>query len=223
LFDDLCWAREVKKAFDNGIGEVIKTAIDLNARISKLPPVGIPGALVAETETVRLELAALISREDFFDNMPSMQGQSAELKTLVEKAAKKFLQNQTENLKDKKSRLQSLSEWNLLGAEDKARIGAELDSLKVQASMDINGIEKLLRDSYYFANELERIEKEIGTLAEPGDAGDEGEPGGDSVVGVTLDAPRMITSAESLNEFIQKLESLKTQLKEGLIIKITWR
>ena len=28
LFDDLCWAREVKKAFDNGIGDIIKTALD---------------------------------------------------------------------------------------------------------------------------------------------------------------------------------------------------
>ena len=45
----------------------------------------------------------------------------------------------------------------------------------------------------------------------------------DGVVDITLDAPKRITSAESINELIQKLESLKAQLKEGLIIQITWR
>lgn len=223
LFDDLCWAREVKKAFDNGIGKIIKTAGDLNSRIPKLPPAGIPGALVSETEAVRSELAGLISLEDFFDHMPAMQGLLTELKSMIEKSAKKFLQTQADKLGDNKARLQNLPEWSLLGAEDKTRVGVELDALKVEASMDLNGIDKLLNDSYYFNNELERIEKEIIALVEPGGGGGSGEPRGEDVVDVTMDAPKMITSAESLNELIQKLESLKAQLKEGLIIKITWR
>jgi len=112
-------------------------------------------------------------------------------------------------------------EWGLLGTDDKVRLVAELETLTVDAGNDLNGIKKLINDGYLFASELSRIEKEIKGLAEK--FGEEDENGDTSVVDVTLDAPKLVSSANALNDLIQKLQELKTQLEEGIIIKITWR
>ena len=164
LYDDLCWAREVKKAFDNGIGEIIRSARELLTEIPKLPAAGIPGALVADTESSRSELAEDIAREDFFNHMPAMQNRIADIKGKVEQAAIQFIEEQAQKLEDDKARLQNLPEWGLLGTDDKVRLVAELESLSVDDSNDLNGIKKLINDGYLFANELSRIEKEIKAL-----------------------------------------------------------
>ena len=223
LFDDLCWARDVKKAFDNGIGDVIRSASDLISEIPKLPNAGIPGALVADTEPDRSDLSELIGGDDFFDQMPAMQTRLAELNSKVENAAAEFIKVQASKLDEQKVMLQILPEWGLLGAEDRAHVGAELDALTVEASIDLNGIRKLLNDSYFFDSELARIEQEIIDLSDPGEGGGGEKPGGEEVVSITLEVPKLIKSADNLDALIQKLELLKVQLQEGLTIKITWR
>lgn len=221
LYDDLCWAREVKKAFANGIDEIIRSAREFLTEIPKLPAAGIPGGLVADTEFSRSELAEYIAREDFFNHMPAMQNRIADINGKVEQAAIQFIEEQAQKLEDDKARLQDLPEWGLLGTDDKVRLVAELETLTVDAGNDLNGIKKLINDGYLFASELSRIEKEIEALAEK--FGEEDQNGDTSVVDVTLDAPKLVSSADALNDLIQKLQELKTQLEEGIIIKITWR
>jgi hypothetical protein len=52
LFNDLQWARNVKKAFDDGIDTVIEALRRHLAEIAALPAVGVPGQLAANTEQV---------------------------------------------------------------------------------------------------------------------------------------------------------------------------
>ena len=220
LFEDLKWAREVKKAFDNGIGGIVQSARELLTEIPKLPAAGIPGKLVAGTEADRAELVECIGREDFFNHITAMQHRVSMIKTIVESAAGDFLRENIQKLEAEKLRLQSLSEWALLGTDEKARLGAELDALIVEATCDLNGIKKLINDGYYFASVIDRIEAEIKTLA-----GDGGGGGGDGpgFFDVVLEVPRLVTTADGLDDLIQKLQDLKIQLQEGSAIKITWR
>jgi Family of unknown function (DUF6079) len=221
LYDDLCWARDVKKAFDNGIGEIIQSARELLAEIPKLPASGIPGVLMLNTESSRSELAEYIAREDFFNHMPSMQNRIINIKGKVEQAAIQFIEEQDKKLENDKTRLQDLPEWGILGTDDKVRLVAELESLRVDVGNDLNGIKKLINDGYLFSNELSRIEKEIKTLAEK--VGKKGENGDTDIVDVTLEVPKLVSSVNALNALIQKLQELKTQLEDGFTIKITWR
>jgi len=153
--------------------------------------------------------------------MPAMQNCIADIKGKVEQAAARFIEGQTQKLEDDKARLQDLPEWGLLGTDDKVRLVAELETLTVEVSADLNGIKKLINDGYLFAIELSRIENEIKALAEK--VGEEDENGDASVVDVILDAPKLVSSEDMLNDLIQKLQELKTQLKKGITIKITWR
>lgn len=223
LYDDLCWAREVKKAFDNGIGDIIRTGRELLSEIPKLPAAGIPGTLVSDTETERTELTEQIDREDFFNHMADMQNRIADISGEAGKAAKAFEKEQMENLESEKSRLQKLPEWGLLSTEDKARLGSELDAITIEAYADLNGLKKLINEAFSISSEISRIEKEILELAAKEEGGGDGGGGDTDIIDVALDAPTLIASADVLDTLIQKLEELKGQLREGKQIKITWK
>lgn len=222
LYNDLCWAREVKKAFDNGIGDVVKKARELLTEIPKLPATGTPGELVNVTESQRMELEGQIAREDFFNHMADMQNSIADINGQVEKAAEKFIAECTLNLEKEKAKIPNMPEWARLGTEDKTRLAGEIDKLAVTADANLNGIQKLLNDSFYFSNEIARLIKEIQTLAR--EKGDEDDGDNETeVIDVTLDAPTIIQSADTLDDLIRQLEALKTSLDQGKSIKITWR
>lgn len=224
LYEDLCWARELKKAFDNGVGDIVQNARELLSEIPKLPPAGIPGALVTGTESARNDLIEQISRDDFFDHMTDMQSLITSISVEVETAAANFVAEQAATLENKKSELQKMPEWGLLGTDDKARLGAEMDALTVNVDADLNGIKKLLNDSYLFNSEVERINKEIKKLAEESIKESGGSDGGAPQMSeVALNAPTIIQSVDILNDFIQQLEALKATLAEGKPIKIIWR
>jgi hypothetical protein len=178
--------------------------------------------LVLETETDRADLNEQIGREDFFDHMAEMQNRIAEISGKVAKAATEFAKEQADNLNSEKARLQKLSEWSLLGTEDKARLGEELDAITVKADGDLNGLKKLINDDYFVSSEISRIENEIKNLAAARED-DESGNGDNQLIEVSIDVPTIVASTDVLTDLIQRLEDLKNQLQEGKSIKINWR
>lgn len=227
LHEDLLWAREVKKAFDNGIGRRIREALVLLAEIPKLPSVGIPGQLVADTETERTALRDRIDRDDFYRHMADMQSLIAGIRNRIETAAHDFAEEQAATLESKKKAIRGSAEWALLGAEDRDRLGAELDALVVaSATPDLDGLRKRMADEYLFGKEIERIQREMEKLVRetpPPDDGDDEFPGGGNVMSVSLEVPRQVDSPEALDDLIRELEALKARLEPGLSILIRWR
>jgi len=213
LYDDLCWAREVKKAFDNGIDEVIRKSNTALSKILSLPDIGIPGRLIAETRTDREQLSEYIGREDFYKYMPEIQNSLQGINTKVEAAVSDLIQEQGKWLETEKARIQNLPEWSFLGTDDKSRLGAELDALKVLSVTDLVGLQELVNSRYVLQDRLGYIESEIQELAYP-KLIDE--------VEVSLNAPRFVTSWEEIEALISRLEELKTQLAEGITLRITW-
>jgi hypothetical protein len=200
----------------------VKKARELLTEIPKLPATGTPGELVNVTESQRMELEGQIAREDFFNHMADMQNSIADINGQVEKAAEKFIAECTLNLEKEKAKIPNMPEWARLGTEDKTRLAGEIDKLAVTADANLNGIQKLLNDSFYFSNEIARLIKEIQTLAR--EKGDEDDGDNETeVIDVTLDAPTIIQSADTLDDLIRQLEALKTSLDQGKSIKITWR
>ncbi len=223
LFDDLCWAREVKAAFANGIDEKIKEANILLAEIPELPDIGITGSIITETQDLRTELANYINREDFYKFQPEIQQRISAITKIIADKAAEFSSQQQQALENEKSSLTSLHQWSLLGEEDKNRLGAELDGLEVSAATDLDGIKKIINDQFAINTELKRIEEEIRNLAEQqvpsGGENDDREP--DKVKTISL--PRQITSPEQMDSIINQLEQARQALVEGLKITITWQ
>jgi len=219
LFDDLCWAKDVRKAFDNGIGEKLKKAKILLTEIPELPNIDVPGELIADTAGIRDELSGNIDRDDFYKSQTQIQQKISEIESKISAKAAIFKDRQQKELESEKKRLMSLHEWNLLGEEDKNRLGAELEKLEVAASNDLGGIKKLIKDQYVISAELKRIEQEIYDLAEPPPPPPP-EPDEEEKI---LVLPSQRPSPEELMSFIKQLEEARSELEKGQKIKIIWQ
>lgn len=215
LFDDLYWAREVKKAFDNGIGLIVKQAIKLLDEIPKLPDTGVPGTLISETQGLRDGLNDDLQRNDFYNYMPQMQNSITEIEACVSVAASEFIKQQTDDLTARISRLLSLPEWNQLGTEDKNRLGSELDELKVEAKLDLDGLRQLINNDYDLNNQLRRFESEIIELAKI--------PSDEEIQEVIIPLPRGDLTTTVVEELVAKLQEVRAMLDDGKRVKITWR
>ena len=221
LFDDLCWAREVKKAFDNGIAAVVRQANQFLSEIPGLPNIGINGQLIADTESDRNLLSEHLKRDDFYQHMPTMRNTITEIEGQIKKAVEKLNEEQTEDLKKKIPRLQSLPEWSRLGTEDKVRIGGELDRLAITVDLNIAGLRRLINQQFIITRELQRLEAEIRELGTPKKIPDEG-GGEEVVVEVTLSAPTSFGAIEELDDFLAKIQEIRKQLTEGRKVTIKW-
>lgn len=228
LFDDLSWAKDVSKAFDNGIGEKIKKAKILLTEIPDLPDIGIPGRLIAETTSLRDELSEHIERDDFYKSQTQIQQRISDIESKISAKASLFNEQQKEELDLEKKHLMSLYEWTLLGEEDKNKLGAEINDLEVVSTNDLVGIKKLIKDQYVISAELKRIEAEIKELAKrqeeadiPG-GGDNGEGEGDITIR-TVNLPRQNSSSKDIQLVINQLEEIRGDLEKGIKIKIIWQ
>ena len=219
LFDDLCWAKDVKKAFDNGIGKKVKNANTLLTEVPELPDIGIPGELIAETKSARDELSEHIKRDDFNKYQTQIQQRISDIESKISTTAALFNDQQKEELESEKKRLMSLHEWTMLGEEDKNRLGTELNELGIAATNDLAGMKKLIKDQYVISAELKRIEKEIYALAEPPP---EPPPQPDEEEKVMV-LPSQRPSPKELVAFIQQLEEARVGLEKGQKIKIIWQ
>jgi len=218
LFNDLRWAREVRKAFDGGVEDDVSRAKRLLSAIPELPDSGAPGQLRTETESARSQLSEHLKREDFYDHIPEIRNLTSAVDARVRESAEKLGAELAEDLGRKTSRLQSAPDWGKLGTADKVRLGAELDRLKITVAPHIDGLRRLLTQQYQINRELERVEKEIRTLAQVTPP----LPGTKDIVDVTLQAPREFGSPEELNAFIATLQQISESLATGAKVRIRW-
>ncbi len=219
LFDDLAWAREVKKAFDNGMGDIIRTAREFMAEIPKLPRAGAIANLIDDTEPDREALAGYIGQDDFYASLPAIRNRIDEIRSKVEQSAGVFLEEVSQKLNTDKKRLQNRPDWGLLSAEDKNRLGEAMDGWTIRSEKDLNGLKKVINEAYCLNGKISETESEIKTLAEKNKI-----PGGGGVPAeIILETPAVITSPGELDELIKRLEDLKNQLESGKIIRMVWR
>ncbi len=84
LYDDLLWARNVQKAFRNGIDTIIAEIQTHSDEIAALPDFGVTGKLLADTARARSEAQNFISRDDFYAVIPDLQNRLQTLQIAVE-------------------------------------------------------------------------------------------------------------------------------------------
>ncbi len=229
LFDDLVWARDVKKAFDNGAGPIVGSARELMSEIPGLPDVDALKKLKSETAPWLEELENYIAQENFFTFLADIQNRIADIETKVEKAALALVEERKQKVAGDKKRLKDMAEWSSLSPEDKERLGRKMDEIEIEDQSDLDGIKKLITDYIYIDTEIGRIEEEIKKLYREGEPKDPGGNGNDDSGGtpegkeITLPAPGIITDPAILEKLIADLGKFVDQVKEGATLKIEWR
>lgn len=216
LYDDLQWAAEVKKAFDNSIGEKIREARFLIDEIPQLPSADILGEIVSETEERRNTLKEYLDRDDFYTLQTQIGNRIADIQQIVKDKARMFVARRREELETEKAAIQSSFEWGELGEDDRVRFASELDSLQVEDAGDLNGLKRVINGQYSNYARLKEIREEIRRII------DEQRKDKKVLTKDMTDKPRIITSEGQLKEIITDLEELKNDLKDYEKIILKW-
>ena len=214
LADDLRWAREVTKAFQNGIGAVIRRANDLIREIPLLPKAGPFAEVITETETDRQQLVDYIQRPEFHRHKADMQDRVTSIEGIIALKAATVLQEQTAYLDAEKAKILNSPEWGELGQDDRVRLAGELDALRVEATQDLAGLKQLITNRYALDAELQRIRQEIQSLLSGG--------GGPTILEKDMTGlPRVITAEGQVDALLTEVQKLKEDLKtyEKVILK----
>ncbi len=221
LFDDLQWAREIQKVFNNGIEITVMELRRHLKEIGELPGVGATGDLVIRTATLRGDAADLVKRDDFFAQIPAIQTVLKSLQVAVAEGAKALAAAQTAGLDREVGAIESMPAWAKLGAEEQVALSNRFDKLRIKVTFDLDGIRKLLNHQFTITTELERIREEIRqvTREQPQPKPGERKPSTE----VTVAMPKEITSVEDLDLLMGELEKLKAKLAEYERVIIKWK
>lgn len=215
LAENLAWAREAADAFDKGLGEVVGTARELLKGIAGLPASGSPGTLREKTETERKELVDQLSREDVHRLITDLRKRCQALEDKISAGVGAFLEELNARLKVDAEQVSNLPEWTLLGAEDRERLGAELDALGYDAPLTLAGMQSLMADQFKVNGELTRIAEEVKKLGKP-------KPSPETET-VELVAPRGTITREALDELLSDLQEIGKKIEAGKQVYISWK
>lgn len=228
FYENLLWAQEVKKAFDNKIDSVIRKANQYVSDLPKLPNLGITGQLIDDTLQDRETLSDRKGRDDFYNQIIDMQNCVSSIETRIKSAAADLLIEEDEYKSSEVKKLQWLPEWKQLGEDDRNWFQSEIDRIQITASDGLGGLQQLLNIHYVLEKELKRLEQEI--LERAKRAGKKGEEekstggDGDGVFDADFSSlPSEISSAKELDDIIQSLAALKEKLNIFKKIRIFWR
>ncbi|HEB09728.1 MAG TPA: BREX system P-loop protein BrxC [Spirochaetales bacterium] len=218
LYDDIFWAREIVKAFDNRIGDLIKSIHEQLKEIPQLPDTGIFSTFKQNTQAEREELKEYLSLENFYEHYSDLQKANRSIKSKTNDALKQLQSEMEENLLNERKRIESLPEWSIIGEDERIAFGERLDRLEVTCTSDLQGMKKLIGDGLYFSGEMSSVEGELNQRV------------GDIQIGEFTETkdytfsylPDEITSFQEIDEIIKHLQELKSLLARGVKLKIRW-
>jgi hypothetical protein len=144
LIDNLIWAREVRKAFDQKLDDTAVAAGELLREIPLLPKIGAAEILLNQSATIRAELAGFLDREDFFAVGADIRNRLQNLNQLVKAGAEQLTSEFTKSLDLERDAIRSTPVWASLPEGDRATFSDELDALDLGTATDIAGMRSLL-------------------------------------------------------------------------------
>ena len=224
IYDNLKWALEVKRVFDNGLDATLREIQAHRRDIEALPDTGVPGGLRRELAEDLVTLSERLSKEDFYKHTADFNSHLTHLKGRVRDAAIALSEQQKLRLKDGVEDLQRIPEWEEHTQEERGNAVNRLDDLALAATQDLAGLKMLMARDYDINNTLEdlkhsiqrqgkkrlrqRMEEERAKTGERGPA----------KLTKSIAVPVKMTLAADIDALIQQLQEIKAQL--GLYAEI---
>lgn len=229
LYDNLTWARDVKRTLDNGLGETLRELQDYRRAIQGLPDTGVPGELRGELVEDLTSLSELSNMEDFARHGPEFDAQLTHIAGCVRGAVVRLLGQQKSRLERAVQELQRVPGWDELTQEEHGNAVGSLDGLLLEPTQDLAGLKRLLALDYDLSSTIDRLKTTIQAQGEERrrqreeeerkKAGSTGVP----AVPRTISIPSRITSTASLESLIGKLNDIKTQLGSSTEVEINFK
>lgn len=235
LYDNLQWAREVRRALDQGLDAAVRQLQAHCHDIQTLPDTGTPGTLRRDLAESLEHLGARLRQEDFFKHGADLHSQLTHLKARVQTAATSLMDEQKTRLKEGLQDLQHVPEWQELTQEERSNIASRLDGLALTAPPDLAGLKQLLARDYDINSTLDELKRTIRhkgrqrrhqqlqdvqtSQVEP--AHGEASGPGSTRLTASIAIPRKLTSAADLDALIAQLRELQAQLSLNTEVEIS--
>jgi hypothetical protein len=228
IVDNLKWAQEVKRVLDNGLEATLRELQAHREAIQALPETGIPGDLHKEQADELKTLEARLASEEFHKHAADFNSQLTHLQGRVRDTVTKLKQQQAEYLQGSKKGLESLPGWAELTQEERAIPLNRLDAMALDVSLDLGGLQKLLKRAFEITSTVEDLKKSI---EQQGDERrrkrfeEERNKGGDTHVAklkTSIPVPARVTSAAAIDALIKQLQALKAQATAYEELEVTF-
>ncbi len=218
LYDDLTWAREVRKAFDNHIGDVVRQAATALNELERLPKTGALADLIDNSAELRGEIADLLQREDFHEHASELRTSMKSLEADIDSASEAFFKDVVGRFYRQRELIQEMPEWAKIGTETQARFANRIDGLQPGKVPGLDGIRTLINRDFEIQSAIQRIRDEVLEIAE-NVAEDESPEPEENIVEIAV--KQEIRQLADLEELIRQLSGLKDALAHGCTVRIT--
>jgi hypothetical protein len=217
LYTQLMWANEVDIAFKKGLENTLKELQGYRRDIQSLPQTGIPGQLVNDLAEEISRLNDLLSKNDFHKYVADFSTILLNLKTRTRDAAIQMAEAHNETIHEAKKDLSRILEWADLTQEEQLSFLGQIESCKIIASQDLQGLKTLLNQEYVIQTTLNEIKKNIvirgkerqRQLMEEAQAKAKRE--GKTKISWAVNVPKEINTIEQIDGLIRKLQDLKRE------------
>jgi len=226
LYDDIVWARKLRKAFNAGLLATIKDLRNHLDTISYLPDAGASGKLKTETSESRDELSDKLAANNFFEHQAGLQSGISSLKSAVNICCDNLVNELVSQVDQGATTLQAMPEWGQLNQDHREGFFGQIEALKPNGLKNLTGLSSLLSQPYAISTGLNTIREEILRLTQQTDKDDEREDDKDTkedLAEETLSVPTEIASESDLNSLIDVLKQLSGKLKKFKRIKLNWK
>lgn len=219
LYINLIWAKNLQKAFDNGIEGVIKKIREIQVGVDALPNDGLTGELKTQLSPIFDEVKYILNEDTFFEKSADLKDKSGDIENVLSDVCEKFKEQENQNLKNEVNRIKSSYHWVQLSDETKQEFSNRLDTISISDKIGLEGIRQIINDVFGINTQLKAIEREIEEAARPKDP----EPGGKKVRKHSLShLPKRIEKKEDVEKIIAEFTTIKTQLKDDEIVDLNW-
>jgi hypothetical protein len=219
LYQDLKWARAIKKALDHGAADTLRDLSHLLSESRRLADQGILPDLPEALEAQGSETLERIKDGTFHENIPALAHTLEEFQTLVTQRSQEQINTLTETLNRQVDSLKGSSDFKKLATSRKVQIEQRLSEISFQPEPTLEGLAKAQTSFAATATELQSIREEVEKATAPTQAPVVAV--GEKATAETISIPSIIETVDQLETLIQSLEAHRYSIGVGKALNLS--
>lgn len=226
LYEDLKWARAVKKALADGLSLRLSHLQRVRAEIEDLPDVGAPARLKIEAAETLDQVKEILNRIAFHEETAALATCSDTLEQLISEAVYSLIDQQNKLKWHTLAAWEESPGWPKVDAEEQLWIQGEVAALTCEAEDGIAGLKALLNHDFAINHRLRELEDhlrrkaaEATSVKQPKVADDKADEA--ECQHETLYLPVILSSAAEVEDLGRQLNDYLAKFEAGEKLKIT--
>ena len=218
LYDSLKWAAAAKRALENGLEQTLRQLQQYRSRMMALPDSGIPGQLKATVAEELTQLHERLARADFYTHAADFNTLLTSLHTRVHTTVLQMEEAQHQRLQEAAQELTQVPEWGELTQEEHTSVLADLETLTLSATPDLQGLQTLLNQELGIHDRVHELKNRMIRQGQERrrqrleDEKAQAKQEGRTRLSRAVTIPTSITDASQLDVLIQTLQALRHEL-----------